>query len=1271
MTPFKTSIQAFWFLCLTLILVNMGCQARVRSLPTYFASSSHSSIVLTASSTNTDATPVTTSTITVTLINGENNPISGDPVTLVASTNPYPANGLVITPTTATTNGSGQATFTATSTQTGVVIFTATDGIHNVSFNSGSITLGQMSPTFSQVLVSNSKFSIPADNSTAAQIQVTILDPGQNPLPGHTVSLTSSHTTDTVSPTTAVTNSYGQASFTVTSGTPTTALNGYSVLTAIDTTAATTLQYPAQLVFYKTGTSPTPPQGANANSYLLVNNVQFNPSGSQLITLTTVVLDPFGYPISGDAVNTTSQNVSNSTAISQSPASNAPTDTTGSSSITITSTTANDPTYTTVANTPSGSGTPINKEVSFNFIPSATPICNASLLGFEVNTSTSSTPNYCRCVPSTTSGTVLNWMQVTTDSTNLQSPCSTQVTFTSATPTGRCNPYTVGTVLYNINSGSPLFPCVCRARLDGTFEWMFQSTDTICSSSTSPPLPSPIMQPISGAVIDSTTLNTVFNALTAGYSSYGITPSATMNPPPIIPCTLSKHLGLLYWIGLFANRSQVLCTLGGPCKAGTFCLTDLLTQQKVITSTPFPVLYNINPQLLTSYGSTTSTQAGTIQVFGLAAQNVASPTPASNVTSDSSKGIICNLITTSSPNYWQNSTSPTSCINPNDAIYAIQWALTQVATLPSLQPPFTFPTSDYQRIKAIPFEWDYSSTQDSRLPQNCFQYRQPWKFWLDTNASQQNFFDFRTLNTPSTTPSATTVPYGYDFVLKIDPTNANFASSASSYPNALSGVGVLSTNPYLDQNPNAASSNAPWMDRPPINVWLQGGTIHGTTVSRYQALCDFNENLFISSSSASNNIFKDCAYGWTLIARFGSYLSPVVQPTPSNSTNVYMQLSYQNPAWRSLTNLIPSFGPDQISTDFHFDQEPYLYNLPNSSAAQNRSTFNPLLLGQSSILTPAYYFAPIDRQLRLCIYPFNSNSTLTVYDYAALNSNQVAQIPTPTSIIPTIQSPTTPNITIPTSACFDFSIITPSSSNKLTVIDNFAPENTTPQTTSSLLFSSSLTSSTYLSNLFENEYLTNPPYIGSAAYFTASPSAYTSSASTNTSNFLRNPASPTNLYNPDTFSLTLGYAGNPGSQPNQEFAQFRDTYTTGSLTLTGLLAYIYDGAYSASTSGSQTPTALTYSSHPSFTINIYGMGISAVCNTSAAQCTISSTDTPSTTATYYSDTFTSSGATTGSTGITTTPPAGCGVGQLIVWLNTTSNTLSEQIVCMAGTLWIN
>ena len=177
------------------------------------------------------ANGVATSTITVTLRNATNAPVPGKTVTLAKTSGPG-------TPTINTISGTsdvnGQATFTVSSPTAGVCVFTATDvtdenivltNTANVTFTVGPVSLA------TSTVIASPAF-VPADNSSASTVTVTLRDATSNGVPNKTVSLsqTSGPGSPSITPVSGTTtDGNGAVAFTVSSSTP-----GVDVFTAMD-----------------------------------------------------------------------------------------------------------------------------------------------------------------------------------------------------------------------------------------------------------------------------------------------------------------------------------------------------------------------------------------------------------------------------------------------------------------------------------------------------------------------------------------------------------------------------------------------------------------------------------------------------------------------------------------------------------------------------------------------------------------------------------------------------------------------------------------------------------------------------------------------------------------------------------------------------------------------------------------------------------------------------------------------------------------------------
>jgi adhesin/invasin len=164
---------------------------------------------------------VDTSTVTVTVADNNDVPISGDVVTLAANSGTSVISGTT-TADTSTTNGSGTATFTVTDTTVENQTYTATD--------SGELDLTSTAVYFTPRVADNDQSSataeqnpIAANGSATSTIEVHVLDNNNVPLIGDVVTLAANSGTSVISGTTtadtSTTGNNGDATFTVTDAT--------------------------------------------------------------------------------------------------------------------------------------------------------------------------------------------------------------------------------------------------------------------------------------------------------------------------------------------------------------------------------------------------------------------------------------------------------------------------------------------------------------------------------------------------------------------------------------------------------------------------------------------------------------------------------------------------------------------------------------------------------------------------------------------------------------------------------------------------------------------------------------------------------------------------------------------------------------------------------------------------------------------------------------------------------------------------------------------
>ncbi|HEX4525926.1 MAG TPA: invasin domain 3-containing protein, partial [Gaiellaceae bacterium] len=151
----------------------------------------------------------TTSTVTVTAKDAFGNLISGQSVSLTQA-----AGSSTISPPSATTNGSGVATFTVKDTTAEAVTYTATIGATTILQTAG-VTFTAGAVTGAQSTVSASPSSVTANGVATSTVTVTLKDANNNVVSGKTVTLAGAPAGSTINPASAPTNGSGVATFTV------------------------------------------------------------------------------------------------------------------------------------------------------------------------------------------------------------------------------------------------------------------------------------------------------------------------------------------------------------------------------------------------------------------------------------------------------------------------------------------------------------------------------------------------------------------------------------------------------------------------------------------------------------------------------------------------------------------------------------------------------------------------------------------------------------------------------------------------------------------------------------------------------------------------------------------------------------------------------------------------------------------------------------------------------------------------------------------------
>ena len=215
---------------------------------------------------------VTTSTITVTLLDANNNPVPNKTVTLgqgLGQSTILPASGV--------SNSSGVVTFTVKNTHAQTVTYTATDSTDGITISATAVVTFYAPLAVSKTLstVNPSVSSVADDGVTTSTITVTLLDSNGNAVPNKTVTLAQGVGLSTISAASGVSNASGVVTFTVKD------TNAETVTyTATDTTNSITPNDTAVVTFYTPGTVNT------TNSTVIANPVSVSHTSYSVVTVT-------------------------------------------------------------------------------------------------------------------------------------------------------------------------------------------------------------------------------------------------------------------------------------------------------------------------------------------------------------------------------------------------------------------------------------------------------------------------------------------------------------------------------------------------------------------------------------------------------------------------------------------------------------------------------------------------------------------------------------------------------------------------------------------------------------------------------------------------------------------------------------------------------------------------------------------------------------------------------------------------------------------------
>lgn len=299
---------------------------------------SASASTMTASATTSPADGETQTLITVTMNDQFGTPLAGKTVTLQGA----PSGNIQTHPiavgssTPGVTNSSGIAEFEADDSVAELVTFTATDTTDNVVLTKTvSITYlpGPADPAGIGTTVAVNPANPPADGATPSTVTVTLADYFSNPVAGKTVTLKALNGSSTITTVNGVTNQAGQATFTVTDSTA-------EVVTyqATDVTDANAVLDAEGVVTF--GNPPAPPPVA-ADCSVTVSPSSLPADGKQTATVSVLLDDGSGDPVSGKTVTLTAASGSSTVT-----ATNATTDNTGTATFAVSDTTAEAVKYT-------------------------------------------------------------------------------------------------------------------------------------------------------------------------------------------------------------------------------------------------------------------------------------------------------------------------------------------------------------------------------------------------------------------------------------------------------------------------------------------------------------------------------------------------------------------------------------------------------------------------------------------------------------------------------------------------------------------------------------------------------------------------------------------------------------------------------------------------------------------------------------------------------------------------------------------------------------
>jgi 5-hydroxyisourate hydrolase-like protein (transthyretin family) len=238
----------------------------------------------------------TFSTVVATLKNDQGAPVAGRAVKLSAD-----KGGSAITPAEAVTDASGRTTFKVTNGNVERITYTAKAGTKSlVQTAAVDFVAGAMS---SESTVTAAPASVLADGAASSKITVKLVDSQKRPLGGKTVSLRADAGGSVITAVNTVTDSDGQAVFTVANRIAE-QVNYYA---KNETDGAELASY-ATVSFESTASVDQTPVASVVKSTLTASPAQVTANGRDASTLTVMLKDTDGRPVAGKQVSLSAKN---------------------------------------------------------------------------------------------------------------------------------------------------------------------------------------------------------------------------------------------------------------------------------------------------------------------------------------------------------------------------------------------------------------------------------------------------------------------------------------------------------------------------------------------------------------------------------------------------------------------------------------------------------------------------------------------------------------------------------------------------------------------------------------------------------------------------------------------------------------------------------------------------------------------------------------------------------------------------------------------------